>query len=312
MVNYQCNAACRHCLYSCSPSRSPGYVDEESAEKICRLLRKGGCRSVHIGGGEPFLDFNGLIMMVRALNRAGITLEYIETNAFWAAGLSAEEQLKRLLAEGAGTLCISIDPYHAEYVPYGLPLELAELCRKTGMRYFLWRQESLSALSHLTSEKTHSRVEMENALSGDYIYRSSRIYGVNYGGRAVNIEKEYGTFYPAEKVAAESSPCRNLLAAGHFHVDKDLFFIPPGCTGIRIPLAEAIEGIPEGKYPVFEALYYGGISALLELARSRGFSPDEKGYPSKCSLCFFLRSFLSDKGFAELDENHYQEALKYY
>ena len=57
MVNYQCNAACRHCLYSCSPARNPGYVNESSAEEICRLLYKGGCRSVHIGGGEPFLDF---------------------------------------------------------------------------------------------------------------------------------------------------------------------------------------------------------------------------------------------------------------
>jgi MoaA/NifB/PqqE/SkfB family radical SAM enzyme len=142
MVNYQCNAACRHCLYSCSPTRGSGYINEETAGTICRLLRKGGCRSVHIGGGEPFLDFDGLLMVVRKLKNSGIALEYIETNAHWLIDASTSkegigrEKLKRLLAAGADTLCISIDPYHAEYVPYGAPLALAKLCEEAG-KWFL-------------------------------------------------------------------------------------------------------------------------------------------------------------------------------
>ena len=315
MVNYRCNAACRHCLYSCSPSRRAGYVDEETAEIICRFLKKGKCRSVHIGGGEPFLDFEGLVMMIRKLKQTGIELDYIETNAYWAADVSApkraEEYLKRLLAEGARALCISIDPFHAEYVPYCAPLALAELCEKTGMDYFLWRGEFLASLSPLDAQKTHSRQEMEKLLSPDYLYQIARLYGIEYGGRAVNIEEEFGTRYPAKDVAAENSPCHNLLATGHFHVDMDAYFIPPRCTGIRIPLSEVVEGIPDGKYPAFQALYSGGVAALLELARQHGFSPDEAGYPSKCNLCFHLRRFLSEKDFADLDRDHYEEALKY-
>ncbi|MDR1574861.1 MAG: hypothetical protein LBS37_02540 [Treponema sp.] len=57
MVNYRCTAACRHCLYACSPTRRAGYLSREVMREICRLLRKGGIGSVHIGGGEPFLDF---------------------------------------------------------------------------------------------------------------------------------------------------------------------------------------------------------------------------------------------------------------
>jgi len=321
MVNYQCNAACRHCLYSCSPTRRPGYANKESAEKICQLLCKGGCRSVHIGGGEPFLNFEGLLIMIRSLNRAGISLEYIETNAFWAADSENRNEtrgkIERLLAEGVHTFCISIDPYHAEYVPYGAPLILAELCEKTGMNYFLWKKEFLPALSQLDSKKTHSRTEMENVLSNGYINKTARSYGIGYGGRAVNIEREYGTLFPAENFTGGNSPCRNLLSTGHFHVDKDVCFIPPRCTGLRIPLQEAIEGIPEGKYPAFEALYNGGISALFELALKHGFSPVNTepylhGYPSKCNFCFHLRNYLSSKNFAELDKNHYEETLKYY
>jgi len=318
MVNYQCSAACRHCLYSCSPTRGAGYIDEESAEKICRLLLKGDCRSVHIGGGEPFLDFDGLVMVVRKLNRAGIKLEYIETNANWAADREkAKEKLKKLLAEGACTLCISIDPYHAEYVPYGTALALAELCDKTGADYFLWKREFFPTLSRLDARKTHTRAEMEKALSRDYIHKTARLYGIGYGGRAVNIEREYGELFPAEyfageKSSADKSACHNLLSTGHFHVDMYCYFIPPRCTGIRIPLSEAVEGIPAARYPAFEALYTGGVSALFRLALEHGFSPAEAGYPSKCNLCFHIRHFLSGKDFPELDRDHYEEALKYY
>jgi hypothetical protein len=216
------------------------------------------------------------------------------------------------LEEGADTLCISVDPYHAEHIPPAGPLALAKLCRKTGMGFFLWKQEFLQRLSRLDPQKTHSRGEMEKALSGDYVCKTAQLYGIGYGGRAINIEREFAdALRPADDFAAEISPCDNLLSTGHFHVDKDAYFIPPRCTGIRIPLHEAVDGIPQGKYPVFEALYNSGISALLSLARRQGFIP-AAGYPSKCSLCFHLRCFLSEKKFTELDKNHYEEALKYY
>jgi hypothetical protein len=262
-------------------------------------------------------------MMVRKLKNSGIALEYIETNASCLIETSApkestaHEKLKRLLAEGGDTLCISIDPYHAEYVPYGAPLALAKLCEEAGMNYFLWKQEFLPALSRLDSAKTHSRADLEKALSRDYIHTTAQRYGIGYGGRAINIESEFSTPRSAESFSGDKAPCRNLLSTGHFHVDMDGYFIPPRCTGIRIPLSEAIEGIPARKYLAFEALYNGGISALLNLARQRGFVPGSTeltvhGYPSKCNLCFHLRNFLSEEDFPELDKNHYEEALKYY
>jgi hypothetical protein len=153
---------------------------------------------------------------------------------------------------------------------------------------------------------------MEKILSKTYIGNTARLYGIGYGGRAVNIEREFGVPEPAENLAAVKSPCRNLLSTGHFHVDMNCFFIPPRCTGILIPLSEAVDGIPPGKYAAFEALYTGGVSALFELAVQNGFSPDSAGYPSGCNLCFYLRRFLAEKDFPGLDKDHYEEALKHY
>ena len=145
MTNYQCTAACRHCLYACSPERSGGYISKATAEEISVLLREGGCRSVHIGGGEPFLDFDGLIELVQTITNAGIAVEYVETNAFWATDERLiAQRLRALLGAGVRTLCISLDPFHAEYVAVNLPLYLADICRRTNFGFFLW-QEKISA-----------------------------------------------------------------------------------------------------------------------------------------------------------------------
>jgi hypothetical protein len=326
MVNYQCTAACRHCLYACSPSRRPGYINREMVQNISVLLRRVRCTSVHIGGGEPFLNFNGLLTTVQELLHGGIPVDYIETNAFWAGEDDAADKLRSLLDVGADTLCISIDPYHAEYVPYGYPLQLARLCEKTGMGYFLWRQEFLPLFSALSPNQTHNHAELKQKIGDDYVWRTARAYGIHFGGRAINIEKETGE-KKSSKELVDGDVCKNLLSGNHFHVDPEGFFIPPGCTGLRLPLGELVCGISEGTYPVFETLYHRGLAGLLSLARESGGEPslafarsagdtgfveDQGGYSSKCALCFHVRHFLASRGFAELDLNHFEESLKYY
>ncbi len=286
-------------------------MDADTARKVAALLVKGCANSVHIGGGEPFLNFDGLLAVSHELHHAGIQIDYIETNAFWAQDKNAEAMLKSMRKKDIHTLCISIDPFHAEYVPYSLPLKLAELCRENGMDYFLWKESFLSSLTRMDSKTSHTRQEIEQSLSKNYIAETAQLYGISLGGRAVNIEEEYTPLHPAEELLDEK-PCRNLTNTGHFHVDLQEFFIPPQCTGIRLPLTEVVEGLDEEKYPVFSTLYHQGIAALFALAKQQGFIAAGSGYPSACNLCFHIRAFLADKGFPELDTDHYRESLKYY
>jgi hypothetical protein len=247
---------------------------------VCELLRDGGCRSAHIGGGEPFLDFEGLLTLVRTVTGAGIAVEYIETNAHWAADRQqAVSRLAELKHAGADTLCISSDSYHTEYIPPGLPLSLAEICRDTGFGHFLWQTGRGS---------------------------------LRFGGRALSIEAEHSPRKPVADIVS-AQPCRGLLSGGHFHVDLYGSFIPPGCTGIAIPLEEAVRGIPEGKYPAFEALLSGGPAGLLRYAQALGFTPDPGGYPSGCAFCFRIRHWLCEHAPSpELDAEHHTEALMYW
>jgi len=313
MANYRCTAACRHCLYACSPERTDGYINEETAETVGALLRTAGCHSVHIGGGEPFLDFDGLLRLVRILVEADITVEYIETNAYWASDQTkCESYLRELRRAGAGALCISLDPFHAEYVPIGLPLSLAETCMRVGFRCFLWQDRFLPMMARLDKNKTHSREGMEKLISPQYVLETANSYGLHYGGRALSIEAEISERKPVSSVINNRS-CRSLVSGDHFHVDMFGRYIPPGCTGIAIPLSEAVQGIPDGKYPVYEMLLAGGINAMLLYAKSKGFLPSEVGYPSGCALCFHTRHWLSENApTPELDPEHYIEAMKYW
>ena len=313
MANYRCSAACRHCLYACSPTRTDGYITQDIIETVCVNLKAGGCRSVHIGGGEPFLNFDGLLMLIKTLIRAGIRVEYIETNACWAADrMQAIAQLKDIRRAGADTLCISIDPFHAEYVPLELPLKLAAACQETGFGYFLWQERFYSAMSKLDHKKVSSREKMEELISPRYIIETAQRYGIRYSGRAIGIEEEYGARKPTEAIL-NKRPCYDLISGGHFHVDMFGQYIPPGCTGFAIPLNEAVDGIPNGKYPVFEALLSGGSAALLEYAAGRGFKADSQGYTSGCTLCFHIRRWLCENAPSpELDPEYYIEAMKYW
>ncbi|GHV39254.1 hypothetical protein AGMMS49546_10990 [Spirochaetia bacterium] len=286
-------------------------MDAETARNVSVLLVKGRIDSVHIGGGEPFLNFDCLLAVICELHDEGIPIDYIETNAFWARNKDAGAMLRSLRKEGVHTLCISVDPFHAEYVPYGHPLKLAELCKENGLDCFLWKEAFLPSLASLDSKTPHKRQEIEQALSKTFIAETARSYGISLGGRAVNIEEEYARPRPLEELL-EDHPCRNLTNTGHFHVDLQGFFIPPQCTGIRLPLTEMVEGLDEDKYLVFSALYHQGLAVLFALAKQQGFTAKDTGYPSTCNLCFHIRAFLADKGYPELDADHYRESLKHY
>jgi hypothetical protein len=314
MANNRCTAACRHCLYACSPTRGDGYITEDTAKSVAALLIEGGCRSVHIGGGEPFLDFDKLVVLVKTLTDSGVSVEYIETNAYWATSRRiVVDRVRALTKAGAGALCVSLDPFHAEYVPVERPLLVAEVCRNNDFGHFIWQNRYIDMLSKIDDGKPHDRATIEREVSPDYVWETATNYGLHIGGRAINIETEFIEGKLVEEVISPM-PCRGLLSGGHFHVDMRGHFVPPGCTGIAIPLEEAVRGISASKYPAFDALLSGGVEALFAYAKKQGFVVGaDSEFTSTCALCFHIRHWLSQRGGCpELVAEHYTESLMYY
>jgi len=294
ITNYRCNAACGHCLYGSSPTAEAGYMTEETAQQICTFLRANGCQSVHIGGGEPFLQTDKLAAVVRVVLKSGLALDYIETNAGWITH-NAEQNRKRLqqvLDAGAECLMVSADPFHIAYVPMYKPLALIRLLREMGLPHFVWKDKYINEMRALDPERTYNRAELAEALGYDAVRACTKEYGLGFNGRALNLLPEFGEPRPMESYLT-NEPCAALSDTSHFHIDYLGRYVPPRCTGMGIALADWGKPLNREDYPVMQRLLTGGIEALAAFARAQGFVPTPEGYWSRCALCVALRKHIS-------------------
>lgn len=293
ITNYNCTASCRHCMFASSPECEKEFITAEKAEEIAILLEESGCNSVHIGGGEPFMNFDALCTLIGALNRHCIDVDYIETNAFWCKDRDfVKARLEKLRELCVTCIMASVDPFHIEFVPLERPLLLCEILKEMGFDYFIWQQKFLKRLSVLDITKTHSRKELEETLGRDYITETAAEYGLGMNGRALAIAGEIYQKKSAEKLAS-SDECPTLTRPHHCHIDLHGNAIPSRCTGLAIDARDYLENnFPEDKYPVYSRLAKGGLAELFEYAKSKGFVPNKDGYATKCTLCYKMREYL--------------------
>ncbi|MCP3875096.1 MAG: 4Fe-4S cluster-binding domain-containing protein, partial [Desulfobacteraceae bacterium] len=134
ITNYHCVSRCGHCLYNCGPHRSKDYLDGALAENIYRRIAELGCRSVHIGGGEPLLDLQKLTVVLTAARETNVAIDYVETNSAWFVDPEqAMGVLNQLRAVGVETLLVSISPFHNAHIPFARVRGVIDACHNTGM-----------------------------------------------------------------------------------------------------------------------------------------------------------------------------------
>ena len=77
ITNYYCTSACGHCLYGCSPRWEKEYISEDTLIKNLQRINDLNCQAVHIGGGEPFLDPDGLKKVIETARSLKVRVEYV-------------------------------------------------------------------------------------------------------------------------------------------------------------------------------------------------------------------------------------------
>ncbi|MGN1410521.1 MAG: radical SAM protein [Eubacteriales bacterium] len=296
ITNYTCTAACRHCMFASSPERPKQFITPEMSERTARILSKANTSSVHIGGGEPFINFRALCSLIESLNRYGVGVDYIETNAFWCSDDEfTKKRLNRLKELGVNTVMVSVDPFHIEFVPLERPIRLCRLLREMGFDYFVWKERYLRRFRSFDYTKTYSEKELSELLGRDYITETAAEYGVGMNGRALGIAKKAYDERPAEEWLT-SAPCTDLLEPCHCHFDLYGNAVPSGCPGLAMDAEDYLNGgVSSEKYPVMARLYTGRTAELYKYAREKGFSPAKEGYPTRCALCYAMRLYLAEK-----------------
>lgn len=296
ITNYSCVSRCGHCLYNCSPHRSRDYLDGETGGRIFHRILELGCRSVHVGGGEPLLNPKKLLAVVAAARDAGVRIDYVETNSAWFQdGDQAEAILTDLRGAGVDTLLVSISPFHNAFIPYDRVMGVIDACRRTGMTVFPWVNAFVRDLTRLDIHRTHDMAEFKAAFGSDYLKRIPDRYWIHLGGRALET---FGAAYPKKPLEQilEQSPqsCAGALSdTSHFHIDLHGHYIPGLCAGLVIAMEDLGGGLPVGKYGLLERLAATGIRGLFAMAKARyAYPPRADGYLNHCDLCNDIRSFL--------------------
>jgi hypothetical protein len=268
---------------------------EAAAGHLAALARLGvAAEGVHIGGGEPFGDFERLLAIVRSAQGAGLAgIGYVETNGFWAE--SADLVRRRLAAlAGAGMiqLSISADPYHQEFVPAERARLLYNVAREVlgprGVRVRRWKW--LRHAQDVAAMAEDARIAL---------FRSSlSSYAERMNGRAAECLAHLLTRRAIENLPQQS--CRSaILESRHVHIDPQGWVSPGTCAGIILGQATASAPLDatladwrlDGR-PAIAALVSGGPGQLLPSAAARGFEVDAHGYAGKCHLCWAIRTHL--------------------
>ena len=312
--NYYCTSRCRHCLYACSPQWEKRYIDPETTEKNILKIKSLGCRSIHVGGGEPFLNLAGLNMVMNTAHSVGVEVEYVETNSSWYRNGDATCQvLSSLKKRGLSMLLISMSPFHNEHIPFHKVKGVIEACHNVGVKVFPWISAFFSEITALGDQTTHSLSEYENRYGTDYLKKLPSRYWIHLGGRALEtFAHVLGTRPYEEILSAGKQGCRELLDVSHFHLDLFGNYIPGLCSGLAIDRDDLGYSIPADKYPFLHTLFDTGVTGLFErVSKEYDFKPADS-YLSKCHLCFDLRRHLVlDRGIeaAELQPKGFYENI---
>jgi hypothetical protein len=268
---------------------------------------------VHVGGGEPFLNPEGLLQVVTSAREAGVGIEYVETNSSWYRDPeTAVTLLRELKDRGLGTLLISISPFHNEHIPFQQVKGVIEACRRTGLAAFPWVSGFYKDLDALDPRTPHRLEEYEARFGADYLKGIPARYWIHFGGRAVQT---FAGVLPTLEAAAilnrDRRGCRELQDVSHFHLDLFGHYIPGLCAGLAIHRDDLGSPLDPIKYPMLTQLHESGVNGLWAVAREHGFQA-AGAYLSKCHLCQEIRRYLvmdRDLNFVELAPRGFYENL---
>ena len=306
ITNYFCTSSCKHCLYNCSPQWEKRYIEPDTAERNLRTIRSLGCRSVHIGGGEPLLRPDGLAAALRIAHDLGVAVEYVETNSSWFKdSKSAAAFLQDLRSQGLGTLLVSISPFHNEHIPFFKVKGVIEAAREAGVGIFPWVTDFVSDLSQFDAATTHSLAEFSDAFGRNYLLQVLERYWIHMGGRALETFRPLLGQKTFQQVMDEAAAtCHGELSnTSHFHIDLFGNYIPGLCSGLAIASEDLGQPLSDESYPILTTLCRHGIRGLVKMAEtSIGYRPQKNRFINKCDLCTEVRTFMVQNGYKGSDE----------
>ncbi|MFH1415753.1 MAG: radical SAM protein [Elusimicrobiota bacterium] len=307
ITNYRCTNTCAHCLYGSSPCVEEQVSPETLKEIIRNIKREIPHCSIHIGGGEPFLDFDLLGSTVETVLQNGLCLEYVETNGILLSGQDSRDKLLALRRLGLKCILLSISPFHNEFISIEDSKKIFSLITDIfgNDGIFPWHPAYYDFIKQTACTLTSDINEYFSFFSAEEIYRQlTNVIYIHPAGRAAFVFRDFIGGFPAagyfsKNCAGEAS------SPTHAHIDYAGNYCAGFCSGLTIgqeagcDLGELYRrGIDLEEYPILDILINRTLGDLFEYTLERGFTEkkskdkSEEKYSSSCHLCMHLRTFL--------------------
>ncbi len=317
ILTYQCNSACKHCLYNCGPRWEREPMSEETlSAALDAVVSWPQPPQVHLTGGEPFLHFDLLLHGVREAASRWIAC-YVETSASWCVDEDETFARFRMLREaGLQAVLISCSPFHAEKIPPVRTLRAIRAVMEVfgGRGLIVYQAEYLNMIQRHDVDRplplSHYEQEFSREEAGRILWQG---YGIISGGRSGYALGHLVPSYPVQSF--ENARCENeILHAHHSHFDLYGNYISGFCGGLSIGswrnLQQVRENFRSGRYPaLIGTLITKGPYGLYQYAMEEfGYEPLADGYAGKCHLCVDVRRYMVDRGdFPELQPSGFYD-----
>jgi MoaA/NifB/PqqE/SkfB family radical SAM enzyme len=257
----------------------------------------GSAASVHITGGEPFLNWPHLETILRAAKSEKLgTIEQIETNASWASDPQIIGRRLRFLNEnGIRCLKISCDPFHQEFVKIENVRLLASMAQE-----ILGPDRVLVRWQKYLDNPADDPASLSPADRDDCHKQCLIDYPCRFTGRAAGSLAELMSAKTVYQLASQNCG-KSFLNAKGVHIDPLGNVFSGVCSGIILGNvnSESLENIwrqfdwPNREF--IDILFACGPAGLLEKAVNFGYKK-RRYYASRCHLCTDVRQFLFDMG----------------
>lgn len=303
-LTYKCNARCKHCMYLCSPEWKGDWLSIEDGEKVLSQVagmingspygidKIGVNHGLHFTGGEPFLNFELLVDLIRIADKLKIPSKFVETNCFWCRDDKfTEGRLEVLKNAGLQGILISVNPFILENIPF----ERTERCVRVALDIFKNNVVVYQDLFYRQFKKSGIRDTMELSEYLNLFENKKGLVELLPRGRAVYELKDLFVKFPPEYFFGLS--CRRELTRNwHVHGDNYFNYIPGYCGGISLGDVRNIHSIIAGinlEERQILSLLLDDIQKLYDLAvRKFDYSELTEGYISKCHLCLDIRKHI--------------------
>lgn len=278
-ITSECNAACKHCCFSCSPSRTDKLDEDEIWKVVNYGINSNEINEIAISGGEPFLYEELVFEIIRAVAESGKTVTCI-TNGFWGISYeAARSKIEKLYGLGLRVLTISCDDFHNEYVSTDYINNILDACIQMPIKINI----------NMTVTKTNTGNEILKKLNDHLLGTAVTRFSAVPVGNALKID-DSDLYYKLD--IQNAMKCSEPASGMVVHHDG---YVYPCCSPLVFDSALRLGSIRKQSLEELNKKFHSnfliyiikkeGLNWFVKKCREKGYNKFRDKYIASCQLC---------------------------